>query len=48
VATALFRVDGIVRDFDTAADGQRFLLDIAEPDPAPILVLANWPSLLAR
>ncbi len=48
VATTLFRVDGVVRDFDAAADGQRFLVDIAEPDPAPILVLANWPSLLSR
>jgi serine/threonine protein kinase len=48
VATVLYRVDGVVRDFDTAADGQRFLLDIAEPDPAPILVLANWPALLAK
>jgi len=48
VATVLFRVDGVVRDFDAAAEGQRFLVDIAEPDPAPILVLANWPALLAK
>jgi hypothetical protein len=48
IAAALFRVDGVVRDFDAAADGQRFLVDIAEPDPAPILVLANWPALLAK
>jgi Tol biopolymer transport system component len=48
VASALFRVEGIVRDFDAAADGQRFLMDVAEPDPSPISVLANWPSLLRR
>jgi dipeptidyl aminopeptidase/acylaminoacyl peptidase len=46
IAAALFRVDGVVRDFDAAADGQRFLVDVA--DPAPILVLANWTSLLAK
>jgi hypothetical protein len=48
VATPLFRVEGIVRDYDVAADGQRFLIDIAEPDPAPLSVLANWPSLAAK
>jgi eukaryotic-like serine/threonine-protein kinase len=47
-ASLLFRVEGVVRDYDVAADGQRFLLDVAEPDPAPLTVLANWPSLLAR
>ena len=48
LASALFRVEGIVRDYDAAADGQRFLVDVAEPDPAPLAVLANWPSLLAK
>jgi serine/threonine protein kinase/Tol biopolymer transport system component len=48
VASSLFRVDGIVRDYDVTADGQRFLVDVAEPDPAPLSVLANWPSLLSR
>jgi serine/threonine protein kinase/Tol biopolymer transport system component len=48
VATPLFRVEGIVRDYDVATDGQRFLIDIAEPDPAPLSVLANWPSLAAK
>jgi hypothetical protein len=37
-----------VRDYDVAADGQRFLVDVAEPDPAPISVLANWPALLPK
>jgi|KBSSwiStaDraftv2_1062776.scaffolds.fasta_scaffold25587_4 Tol biopolymer transport system component len=48
VATTLFRVEGIVRDYDAAADGRRFLVDVAEPDPAPLSVLANWPSLLQK
>ncbi len=45
---ALFRVESVVRDYDVAADGQRFLVDVAEPDPAPISVLANWPALLPK
>ncbi len=45
VGSALFRVEGVLRDYDVAADGQRFVVDVAEPDPAPIRVLANWPSL---
>jgi hypothetical protein len=48
VAAALFRVEGVVRDYDVAADGQRFLVDVAEPDSAPISVLANWPALLPK
>ena len=48
VAVTLFHVEGAVRDYDMAADGQRFLVDVAEPDPAPMSVLANWPSLLER
>ncbi len=47
-SSPLFRVEGIVRDYDVAADGQRFIVDVAEPDPAPISVLANWPALTAR
>jgi hypothetical protein len=47
-ASTLFRVEGVVRDYDVVADGRRFLLDVAEPDPAPLAVLANWPALLAR
>jgi serine/threonine protein kinase len=45
LGSALFRVEGVLRDYDVAADGQRFLVDVAEPDPTPIRVLANWPSL---
>ncbi len=45
-AEAMFRVEGVVRDFDAAPDGQRFLLDVADPDPAPLTLLSNWPSLL--
>jgi len=48
VASPLFRVSGIVRDYDAAADGQRFLVDVAEPDPAPLTILANWTSLLPQ
>ncbi len=47
-AAALFRVEGVVRDYDVAADGQRFLVDVAEPDPAPISVLVNWPALMKK
>jgi Tol biopolymer transport system component len=45
-AEALFRVEGDLRDFDIAPDGQRFLVDVAEPDPAPLTLLSNWLSLL--
>jgi hypothetical protein len=45
---ALFRLEGDVRDFDAAADGQRFLVDVAPTDPAPISVLVNWPALLPK
>lgn len=47
-AEVLFRVEGKLRDFDVAADGQRFLVNVAELDPAPISVLLNWPSLLQK
>ena len=47
-AAPLFRVEGVVRDYDVSADGQRFLVDVAETDPAPISVLVNWPALLAK
>jgi eukaryotic-like serine/threonine-protein kinase len=47
-AEAMFHVDAELRDFDVAPDGQRFLLDIAEPNPASLTVLSNWPSLLSR
>jgi Tol biopolymer transport system component len=45
---ALFRLEGVVRDFDVAEDGQRFLVDTAPLDPAPIAVLVNWPALLPK
>ena len=48
VTTALFHVEGVVRDYDVAADGQRFLVDVAQPDPAPLTLLANWPGLLPK
>ncbi len=46
--TLLFRVEGVIVDWDAAADGQRFLIDIDTPDPAPISVLVNWPALLRK
>ena len=46
--TRLFRVEGVVVDWDAAADGQRFLIDVGIPDPAPISVLVNWPALLRK
>ena len=45
--SVLFRLDGDVRDFDVDASGQRFLVDTAPTDTAPIGVLVNWPALLA-
>ena len=47
-AEILFRVEGQLRDFDAAPDGQRFLVDVADPDPAPMTLLSNWPSLLPK
>jgi Tol biopolymer transport system component len=47
-AVRLFRLEGEVRDYDVAADGQRFLVDTAPRDPAPISVLLNWPALLPK
>jgi Tol biopolymer transport system component len=46
--SVLFRLDGDVRDFDVDADGQRFLVDTAPAERAPIGVLLNWPALLDR
>jgi Tol biopolymer transport system component len=48
VPRAIFHLEGDVRDYDVAADGQRFLVDSAPSDPAPITVLVNWPALVAR
>ena len=48
VPKVLFHLEGDVRDYDVAADGQRFLVDSATSDPAPISVLVNWPALVAR
>jgi Tol biopolymer transport system component len=46
--TVLFRLDGEVRDYDVDASGQRFLVNVATPEPAPIGVLVNWPSLVGE
>ena len=43
-----FHLEGIIRDFDVAADGKRFLIDVVTPDPAPISVLLNWPTLAGK
>ncbi|MGE5276405.1 MAG: protein kinase domain-containing protein [Acidobacteriota bacterium] len=45
---ALFHVEGVIRDWDVASDGERFLIDVGSPEPAPISVLMNWPSLVSR
>jgi Tol biopolymer transport system component len=47
-AEVMFRVDGVLRDFDAAPDGQRFLLDVADPNPAPVTLLSNWTSLVSK
>jgi Tol biopolymer transport system component len=44
--SVLFRLEGDVRDFDVDLSGQRFLVDTAPTDTAPIGVLLNWPALL--
>jgi hypothetical protein len=44
---ALFRLDGEVREFDVDPSGQRFVVDVATFEPAPIGVLVNWPALLS-
>jgi Tol biopolymer transport system component/predicted Ser/Thr protein kinase len=46
--SALFRLEGSVRDYDVDASGQRFLVNSAQEDPAPIAVLVNWPALLKK
>ena len=43
--TVLFRLDGDVRDYDVDVSGQRFLVDTAPTEHAPIGVLVNWPTL---
>ena len=45
--TVLFRINGQVRDYAVDASGQRFLVDTAPTDTAPIDVLVNWPALAA-
>jgi hypothetical protein len=35
-----------VRDYAVDASGQRFLVDTAPTDTAPIDVLVNWPALV--
>ncbi len=44
----LFHLEGEVRDYDVDASGQRFLVDLAAREPAPIGVLVNWPALLPK
>jgi Tol biopolymer transport system component len=44
----LFPLDGEVRDYDIDLSGQRFLVDVASAEAAPIGVLLNWPALLAK
>jgi eukaryotic-like serine/threonine-protein kinase len=43
--SVLFRIDGQVRDYAVDVPGQRFLVDTAPTDTAPIDVLVNWPAL---
>jgi Tol biopolymer transport system component len=45
--SVLFHLDGEVRDFDVDATGQRFLVNAAPAERAPIGVVVNWPALLA-
>src|SRR5439155_26008180 len=47
-AIALFHVEGVVRDYDAAADGLRFVVDVLDTDSAPISVLVDCPSLLPK
>ncbi len=42
----LFPLSGEVRDYDVDASGQRFLVDLASEEPAPIGVLVDWPALM--
>jgi eukaryotic-like serine/threonine-protein kinase len=44
--SVLFRLDGQVRDYAVDASGQRFLVDTAPTETAPIDVLVNWPALV--
>ena len=43
--SVLFRLEGEVRDYDVDASGQRFLVDLAPTERAPIGVIVNWPTL---
>jgi len=43
--SVLFRLEGDVRDYDVDAAGQRFLVDLAPTERAPIGVIVNWPAL---
>jgi Tol biopolymer transport system component len=45
---SLFHLEGEVRDYDVDVSGQRFLVDVAPPENAPIGVLVNWPALLPK
>ncbi len=44
--TLLFPLDGELRDYDVDSSGQRFLIDIATAEPAPIGVIVDWPALV--
>ncbi len=44
-ASVLFRLEGELRDYDVEASGQRFLVDLAPTERAPIGVIVNWPTL---
>lgn len=46
--SALFHVEGDIRDWDVASDGERFLIDVGSPQRAPISVLMNWPALIPK
>ena len=45
--SVLFRLDGDVRDYAVDASGEKFLVDVAPSERAPISVIVNWPTLLA-
>ena len=46
--SVLFRVEDPIRDFDVNPTGERFIVDLSSPEPAPIGVLVNWPALLSK
>ena len=43
--SVLFRLDGELRDYEVEATGQRFLVDLAPTERAPIGAIVNWPTL---